>query len=208
MSSAREGGEGLVLLDACVLINLFATGRAEEILDALPYRFAVARYVAEEEVLEIDATSEGDEDRPVEAEREGRIGLRPGIQALVEKGNVEQLDVSSPEEHRQLVRFAAHLDDGEAHTCALAFARSARVATDDRKAIRIFGEARRAADPPEGAGAPCLRTSELLFEWAEASRADRVELGRIVRNIARRASFLPPRNDPHAERWLKLLRLG
>ena len=47
MSSSEER----VFLDACCLINLFASGRAEEILAGLPHRFAVARYVVEDDTL-------------------------------------------------------------------------------------------------------------------------------------------------------------
>jgi predicted nucleic acid-binding protein len=186
-----DGGPGepgeLVLLDACCLINLFATGHADEIVRALPYRFAVARYVAEEEVLKVAGES-------------GDTSIHPDLADLIERGSVARLDVSSGEEMRYLVRFAIDLDDGEAHTCALAIVRSARVATDDRKAIRVFRAARE-----EPATEPCLRTSELLFEWAAVEGVGAADLAEIVRAVARRASFLPPRDDPHVERWLDLL---
>jgi hypothetical protein len=42
----------LVLLDACCIINLFATERVEEILSCLPCRFATSRLVATQEGLE------------------------------------------------------------------------------------------------------------------------------------------------------------
>jgi len=137
VSSRPDGGGDLVLLDACCLINLFATGRTEEILQALSYRFAVARYVVEEEVLEIDA----EEADPTAASGEGRVSLHPLLAELVEKGILEQLDVDSEEEQGELLRFAAELDDGEAHTSALALVRGASVATDDRKAIRVLRSA-------------------------------------------------------------------
>ena len=198
MTSSPEARGGPVFLDACCLVNLFATGRAEEILEALPHQFAVARYVVEEEILEI-GVEEGNE---VAASEEGRVSLHPLLAELVGKGILEKLDVDSPEEEAALVRFAAELDDGEAHTCALAIVRGARVATDDRKAIRVFRSAWRS----EGRqGEPVLRTSELLFSWARGHGLGEPEIGRIVRAIARRASFLPPRNDPLFERWMALL---
>jgi len=189
MASRIESEEHLVFLDACCLINLFATGRAEEILETLPYRFAVARYVAEEEVLEI-ATQ--DEAAGSEAD-ETRVALHPLIAALADHGALALIDVSSREEQRQLVHHALDLDDGEAHTCALAVVRGATVATDDRKAIRILR--------PH----PCIRTSELLFEWSEAQRIAEADLAQILHAIARRASFLPPKDDPHFKRWVELL---
>lgn len=198
MTARREGRGDLVFLDACCLINLFATGRAEEILKALPYRFAVAGYVVEEEVLEIDA-EEGTE---VSASESGRVPLHPLLADLVGKGVLEKLDITSKQEEAELVRFAAELDDGEAHTCALATVRAARVATDDKKAIRVLRSAWEGQAQEEE---PVLRTSELLFSWARGHGLGEPELGRIIRAIARRASFFPPKNDPHFKRWMALL---
>lgn len=195
---ARAGDAGeLVLLDACCLINLFGAGRAEEILAALPYRFAVARYVVEQEVLEIEKEPEAGS-----PEGEGRQPLRPLLADLVAKRVLEELDVATGEEEAELVRFAMELDDGEAHTCALAIVRGARVATDDRKAIRVLRQAwHRRGETAD----PVLRTSDLLFSWARAQDVADRELSRMVHSIATRARFLPPKDDPHRERWMELL---
>lgn len=200
MPARAEPGKGLVFLDACCLINLLGGGHAEEMLVALPYRFAVARYVAEVEVLEVGS-------EPV-AERatssQGTVSLQPSIAGLVERGVLKRVDIGSVTEQRDLVRFAMQLDDGEAHTCALALHRGARVATDDRKAIRVlrsvWKERSQALDVP--------RTSELLFSWAQEQGVSEPQLARIIRAIARRASFFPPHEDPHCERWLDLLHRG
>lgn len=201
MTSGREPRGGLVLLDACCLINLFASGAAEEILRTLPFHWAVARYVLEEEILEIEAEDEAADEPPTAGI--GRLPLRPMLVSLVERGIVEKLDIGSQEEEAELVRFAAELDDGEAHTCALAFTRQGCVATDDKKAIRVL----RAAWTDRGHdGDPVLRTSELLFSWADARRVARTDLVRIVRAIARRASYFPPKSDPNFERWIELLK--
>jgi hypothetical protein len=201
MTSSREPEADLVLLDACCLINLFASGHGEEILRALPYRWAIARYVVEEEMLEIEVEHVEAEDEPSSSDR-GRLPLRPLLAELLEKGLLEELDVGSEEEQAELVRFAAELDDGEAHPCALAIVRHGRVATDDRKAIRVLRTAWKSRGHE---GEPALRTSELLFSWADAARIARPNLVQIVRAVARRASFFPPRSDPYFERWMELL---
>jgi len=196
-------GESLVFLDACCLINLFGSGRAEVILRALPYRFAVARYVAEKEVLEIGS----DEAEPGAAsEARGRIALSPVLDGLIDQGVLPSIEVTTQEEQRELIRFAVDLDDGEARTCALALTRHALVATDDKKAIRVL----RAAVGQEAGSDddPCLRTSELLFEWAEREEVPEADLVQVVRSIARNATILPPRSDPHFDRWMKLLETG
>jgi predicted nucleic acid-binding protein len=193
--TSRIKGRGLVFLDACCLINLFATGRAAEILQALPYRFAVARYVAEEEALQIrSATETGGSDQAKE-----RIALKPMIAELISKGILERVDLATPKEEVEMLYFAAQLDDGEAMTCALAVTRDALVATDDRKAIRVLSSSR--SQSPQ-----ILRTSELLFSWAEEQGIGEEELVEIVQAIARRGSFFPPKADPHFDRWLELLR--
>lgn len=197
MGSRAGVARELVLLDACCLINLFGAGRAEEILATLPFRFAVARYVVENEVLEIETES-----AVGSAEPESRQPLRPLLADLVAKGLLAELDVATGEEAAELVRFAVELDDGEAHTCALAIVRGARVATDDRKAIRVLRQTWRRRD---GTTDPVLRTSDLLFSWAGAQDITDRELSRIVHGIASRARFLPSKDDPHRERWIELL---
>lgn len=199
MPPTAKTSENLVLLDACCLLNLFATGRAEEILGALPYTFAIARYVAEKEVLEIE---------PEEGEGpqgSGTVALRPSIVGMIERGLIRRLEIATHEEELALIRFAAQLDDGEAHTLALALVRESQVATDDRKAIRVAKEAWSEAAAAVGDAGPCIRTSELLFEWAEGENLGDDELRRIVGAITRRARFLPPRVDPWFERWMELL---
>lgn len=201
MTPRRQPQGDLVLLDACCLINLFASGSANEILRTLPYRWAVARYVLEEEILEIEAEDDARPDESPTADR--RLPLRPLLVDLIDKGVLEGLHIGSQEEEAELVRFAAELDDGEAHTCALAISRQGRVATDDKKAIRVL----RAAWTECGHdGDPILRTSELLFSWADARQIARRDLVRIVRAIAGRASYFPPKTDPHFERWIELLK--
>lgn len=200
-AGGRGSGGGLVLLDACCLINLFATGRAEELLAGLPYELAVSGYVAADEVLEIDSIQPDEAGDPV-AQEHPRLALRPLISDLADRGVLELMNLETAEEERELVRFARDLDDGEAHTAALAVTRGARVATDDRKAIRVL----RAAWRERGdTGDPILRTSQLLFPWAEALGLADDELARLLRDVARRASFFPPRDDPHVQRWMELL---
>ena len=74
--------------------------------------------------------------------------------------------------------------------------RPARLATDDKKAIRILG--RRL---PESS---IVRTSKLLKDWADQGiPADQVR--EALRNVEHRASFRPPRNDPLWEWWNRTL---
>ncbi len=169
----------LLLLDACCLINLFATGRIQEILQTLPYDFATSRLVATKEILSIAQTGET-----------GREVMSP---ERLESLNLAILDLSSEEEIAGFVRFAIDLDDGEASICALAVTRGGAVATDDRKALRLLdGLTHRVS---------VVQTPELVHEWARLSRAPQGEIGQILRAVRQRARFYPRRDAPEFDWW-------
>jgi hypothetical protein len=176
--------EELHLLDACCIINLLATGRMEEILEILPFRFATSRLVATREVLAI--ARDADEGVPVEREV-----ISPRV--LGNAKNLSLLDLSTEQELTDFVRFAAHLDDGEASVCALALSQGGGVATDDLKALRVLSR--------EAPGVFTAQTPELLHDWAHLSNASAPVIARVLRSIERRARFRPRRNAPRFEWW-------
>ena len=184
MSSKAPGGQPL-LLDACCLINLLATGRMEEILGILPFRFATSRLVATREVLAI--ARDTDEDAPIEREV-----IPPTVLENFE--HLTLLDLSTEQELADFVRFAAELDDGEASVCALALAHGGGVATDDRKALSVLNR----EVPP----VLTVQTPELLHDWALLSKAPASEITLILRSIERRARFHPRHGAPRFEWWL------
>ena len=174
--------ERTVALDACVLLNLVASGRPiAEFAAAADVRFVVVRQ-AEAEVEWLDPD---DPDDPRE-----EIDLEPVIQ----RGEVERVALADLEFTR-FVALARELDDGEAATLAVAEARDFAIATDDRKARRVLTT----LDPQP----PVTSTAAIVRAWAEnRSHADVRE---CLRLIQRRASFLPPRNDPDGDWWRGIL---
>ncbi len=178
----------LILLDACCLINLFATERIGEILTALPYRFATSRLVAATEVLSI-ARPTTEAEGPLEREI-----IEPC--RLEDLENLSLLDLTSQEEMADFVRFAEDLDDGEASVCALAISRKGWVATDDGKCLRLLRRTK-----PE---VVTIQTSALLHEWAHLCKIPEATLGDVLRSVRDRARFYPPRDAPHFEWWAKL----
>lgn len=185
----KVGESPLVLLDACCLINLFATGRCELILERLPYRFATSRFVAAREVLTLARGDEGDGPLVREAISPSR---------LESMEDLELLDLTTDEEVAGFVGFAAELDDGEASICALGVPRGATVATDDRKALRVLG--RRAPDVPR------LQTPEILYAWAQLSLATEREVAEALLAVRWRRRFHPHRDAPHFDWWERLAR--
>lgn len=181
---SAEGHGGLLLLDACCLINLLATGRIEEILSTLPYRFATSRLVATTEILTI--VRDVEPDAPLERE----VIFPAQLEAMED---LTLLDLVTDEEIADFVRFAVELDDGEASVCASAIAHQGAVATDDRKALRVLGRV--------APRVPTVQTPELFYTWARVSRANEREIGEVLRAVRNRGQFHPRRDAPCFEWW-------
>lgn len=178
----------LILLDACCLLNLYATQRLDEILVALQGHFGVAERVAAE-ALYLRRGGSGED-----ADEKDPVDIGP----LVASGSLAVHAVETPEEAASYVRFAAELDDGEAMTCALALHRRAVVATDDRKALRVL-----AAQAPQ---IGVRSTAQLLREWADYSNLAPTELRTVLTDVRQRARFAPGRHDPLHAWWEAALR--
>ena len=182
-SALREAAEGcLVLLDACCLINLYGSGRVEEIMETLPFQLATSELIADTEILTIRGQARADGSRE-------RIPV--SLRDLEASGHLSILPVVSDREVAEFVRFALHLDDGEASVCALAVLYGGTVATDDRKALRIL----KAED------IPAVGTPELLFTWAKRSGALESEVRNALHMIRDRAHFYPRSTSSHFEWW-------
>ncbi len=118
----------LVVADASVVINLNATGRSADILDALPNRMAIVEEVSFE----------------MRNGRRNRINDADELSALVSANHVEivQLGDLGMQHFEDLVvgSTAKTLDDGEAATIAYAIQQNAIALIDERKANRICVE--------------------------------------------------------------------
>lgn len=177
-----------IILDACCLLNLYATDRLREIAAALPHRLAVADYVFEEEThyIRIPDPAGGLEDRvPID------------ISPLVDEGLITVARLEASEEESLFVYLAASIDDGEAVTGALAIWRGYVVATDDRKARRVLSEY-----------SPAVRmvsTLELVKSWSETASVSDSELRYTLDAIRFRASYLPSGRNPLYGWWRDIM---
>ena len=180
-----------LVLDASCLLNLYATGRLREVALAVEAEIEVADYVLEREAIytwQTDMTGTREEAVPVD--------LTP----LVEEGLIRVLRLEHPEEQETFVALAALVDDGEAATAALALHRECSVATDDRKARRVFGEFM-----PE---VPLVSTLDLMKLWVDESRVPRDELRAAMYAMRSRASYVPSNRDPLFEWWASIMSSG
>jgi predicted nucleic acid-binding protein len=148
-----------IILDACCAINLHMSGRMEEILKALPGGVALAIFVLDEEIL------------------------RSNLQPLIEQGLIRAVSLDSEAEEHSFVNFAAELDDGEAVTGAIAMHRHWGIATDDRKARRVFARTNPYVQ--------LLSTPELIKYWADTHKPPIEVVREVLQNIQTQARYKP-----------------
>ena len=116
------------ILDAYVLINLLASGEIEGVLRAAAEESLICSAVEGESIY----LRTEDPKAPLEP-----IDLRP----LIGAGLLTVCHIEGDEEAELHVDYASALDDGEAMSLAIALSRRFVLATDERKARRLFLEA-------------------------------------------------------------------
>lgn len=182
-----ESGQGSVLLDACVAINLIASGALlNECSLAFGRTFVMAELAAAETLYLADPSLEDQQaSRPLD------------LAALVRQGHVTIL-VLSESELESFVEFASEVDDGEAASIAIARHRIPCFASDDRKARRVAAL--------QGRGIEIIGTTGILRAWSEQPDRGPSEVATALRRVEERARFVPPRDDPHFAWWNESIR--
>ncbi|MBE2222762.1 MAG: hypothetical protein IAF02_14550 [Anaerolineae bacterium] len=174
-----------IILDACVVMNLYASGRIDEVLSSITESLAVAVYVMKYEALAIYKESKQSTPNAKEA-----IQLQP----LIEKNLLSVADLETHAEKASFLSFSEHrLDDGEAATMAIACERNWAVATDDRLAIRIFNS--------QYEHLPIISTPEIMNHWHKHGQPESQVLCQALIDIESRANFLLGRHHPFYEWW-------
>jgi predicted nucleic acid-binding protein len=120
------------------------------------------------------------------------------LDAYLESSRLTAFELSSDEEKELYVDYATQLDDGEAMSLALVYSRSFSMASDDRKARRLFTE--EIGDPKR-----LLSTSQILKEWSEKAGMNAAELKQVLTEVSRRGRFFPNSGDPHFAWWSKAM---
>lgn len=173
-----------VMLDACCIINLAATGEFDNIVRSLAVRSLVSSYVVQYEVL---SYIDNDDD-------EIEIDLSPSIkkQVIAEVG----LDLSTEAEADYILYFEQNrLDPGESETAAIAINRGWAVATDDKRAITLIRSV--------SASTQILTTPELIKHWADEMQLPPIKLKQILGSIRK---YVPPKNHPLRAWWVDSLK--
>ena len=161
-----------LLLDACVVINLTASG--------VPFQ-DLARRNGVRFVMVSPAAGEV-------------LYLRERIVMMdnARRGDLRIVDLE-PDELASFVELAQRVDDGEAATLAVSVHRGWPVATDDRKAQQLARDLEPPIEP--------ITTSALLHRWASKQDEPAERVVEVLRRIETRARFVPPRSDPHRRWW-------
>jgi predicted nucleic acid-binding protein len=169
------------ILDACVLINLLASGEVEGILRAANQDSMICSAVESESIY-------------LRTE-DPKVPLEPiDLQPLIASGLLTVCYIEGAQEAEYYVDYASALDDGEAMSLAIALSRGFTLATDERKARRLFLD--EGSDPLR-----LTSTPELLRRWAAAEiSSDRLKAALL--SIERRARYQPPTTDPDYHWWL------
>jgi predicted nucleic acid-binding protein len=175
-----------VVLDACCVLNLCASGHFIAILKSIPAQVVVTEVVREKELITLQ--------RLKNEENEGAIQFETAITRSL----LLVVDFESELEEETFVNYAFELgDDGESATCAVAIHRGWAIATDDKKAVSFFQK--------EAPHLQVLSALEIIKNWSEEANLASTELRTILGAIRTKGRYVPHRSHPLLGWWEKLM---
>lgn len=173
-----------VILDACCVINFYATGILSDLLAAISIQSVIVEYVRSKEALWIF-------DGPINDVQLSKQEIM--LDPWVDSGQLNVTDIESELEARVFVNNALDLDDGEAMSAAIASCRNWAIATDEKKATRILTQ-----DAPH---VPVITTPDVIHHWANTSQMKGDQLSRVIQSVELRARYVPPKSHRLFEWW-------
>jgi predicted nucleic acid-binding protein len=177
-----------VILDACGILNLYASGQFVPILTALCNEWYIPAAVEKES----QQYRQPDPDDP-----EKLIVLPIDLLPAINAGILARCDCDSDEETELYVQLAARIgDDGESMGLAIAKCRGWSVLTDDKKACRIATEL----------GVAVLTTTGIMKQWSEIMNPSAAELSAVLQAIERYANYTPGRGAMNFDWWVASIR--
>lgn len=175
-----------VLIDACSLINLFATRHLEDIVSGRPEHLAIVEEVRRESQFVF--RDGGDQNRRIREPVDWDNFISSGLLTLV--------DDPSEAEAQTFIDLSVELDDGEAMTGAIAIHRGYGVITDDRKASRLL----------MSLDVDVMSSLDIVADWIEEERIPVDGAAAILLDIRIGARYLPPRTHSRYEWWVSTMR--
>jgi hypothetical protein len=170
-----------LILDACCVLNLYASGNFLSILKTIPAQVVVTVVVKQQELKTLQKLT-GENDAALELE----VAIQQGLLLVV--------DFESNSEEETFVNYVFELgDDGESATFAIAFHRRWAVATDDKRATSFFHK--------EEPNLQIFSTLEIIKYWAEVVNLNSSELKSVLNIIRVKGRYLPSRRHPLFNWW-------
>ena len=163
-----------IILDACCILNLSASGNLLEILVAIPARVAVSQVVKQEELKTLP-------------------GPEKELEAAIAQGLLVVVDFESEEEEITYINYAVDLDDGESATGAIAVCRGWAIATDDKGAKSFFAR--------EVPNLQVVSTLEMVKHWSETVELELSALRDVLLSIRVKGRYMPRKNHPLRDWW-------
>lgn len=166
-----------LILDACCILNLCASGEFLRILKSLPAEIVVTTIVQEQELITLQHF--------------------PDFELAIQQGLLKVVDFASEEEKESFVNYTAIVDDGEAATFAIAVHRNWAIATDDKKAIAFIKQ--------ESPNIQIFSTSEIIKHWSDSENINNSVLKTVLNDIRINGHYVPPKNDLLRNWWQSIL---
>lgn len=167
-------------MDACCVINLYASKQIEAILGTIPKSVCIAAYVKDEEILRV---------YDISSDRIEEVDLKP----LIDKGLLVLVDLDLETEAETRVNLTTVLDDGEAVTGAIAFHRNWAIATDDNAAIKVFKR--------QISHLQIITTPELIKYWADKNNPPVETVNQCLQNVSVGARYHPSKKHRLYNWW-------
>ena len=173
-----------IILDACCIINLYASGQMRAVLEVIPKQLSVAAYVRDHEALNIYSG-------PINNVQATSVDLQP----FIDNNLLLLVDIETEAEENTYINLAERLDDGEAITGAIALNRNWAMATDDSKSLRLLQ-----SNAPHIA---LVSTLDLVKYWVDIDKPNDDTIREALLNIRIRGKYEPHRDHPLSQWWHK-----
>ncbi|MBN2088823.1 hypothetical protein JW964_04385 [candidate division KSB1 bacterium] len=179
--------EQAIILDACSLLNLYASDYFSRILTDIPSKFYIVEQVKNESIY-IWGPESLNNQKSVQVISPDNLIKNDLLKIIKLETSIEQM---------YFIDLATDLDDGEAATIAKALVNQMQIVTDDRKAIRTIMKI--------NSKAKWLTSLELIKFWSEMKQIDSNSTKHLLQNIQIRANYFPQQSHPLFSWWKEIM---
>ncbi len=171
-----------LILDACCVLNLCASGNFLSILKTIPAKVVVTEIVKQQELITLQSLTAQDNDGAMQLEK------------AIQQGLLSVVDFESDLEEETFINYVFELgDDGESATFAISFHRRWSVATDDKAAISFLQK--------EEPDIQILSTLAIMKHWSDLENLSSTDLKNALNAVRVKGRYLPAPRHPLFSWW-------